>query len=51
MQTFLFDMDGTLTEARRPAKKEIAAALFNLSEHGDIGILTGSHLKYVIEQL
>ena len=51
MKTFLFDMDGTLTEPRRPAKKEIAEALFNLSELGDIGILTGSHLKYVLEQL
>ena len=51
MKTFLFDMDGTLTEARRPAKKEIAEALFNLSNHGNIGILTGSHLEYVIEQL
>ena len=51
MNPFLFDMDGTLTEPRRPAKKEIAEALFNLSELGDIGILTGSHLKYVIEQL
>ena len=49
MQTFLFDMDGTLTEARRPAKKEVAEALFNLSNYGDIGILTGSHLKYVVE--
>ena len=51
MKTFLFDMDGTLTEARRPAKREIAEALFNLSGYGNIGILTGSHLKYVIEQL
>jgi len=48
---FLFDMDGTLTEPRRPAKREIAEALFSLSRYGDVGILTGSHLEYVIEQL
>ena len=47
----LFDMDGTLTEARGIFKTELLFSLRKLSKHADIGILTGSDLNYVNEQM
>ena len=51
MKNFLFDMDGTLTEPRKIGKINIIEKLIKLSKYGNIGVLTGSHLEYVMEQL
>ena len=47
----LFDVDGTLTEARKPIQKAMLKALRELSRHSEIGFLTGSGLEYIKEQL
>ena len=47
----LFDVDGTLTEARRPIGKAMLKALRELCRHAEIGFLTGSSLEYIKEQL
>ena len=46
----LFDMDGTLTEARGKITQPMAAALCELSKLAHIGIVTGSGIDYVEEQ-
>ena len=50
MKIVLFDMDGTLTKPRKKIDRETAMALYSLSQHADIGIVTGSGLDYVLEQ-
>ena len=47
----LFDMDGTLTEARKPFASFLSSPLWSLGQVADIGIVTGSDLNYVQEQL
>ena len=47
----LFDVDGTLTEARKPIEKSMLKALRELSRYVEIGFLTGSGLEYIKEQL
>ena len=47
----LFDMDGTLTEARKPFAPFLSSPLWSLGQVADIGIVTGSDLNYVQEQL
>jgi len=50
----LFDMDGTLTEARRPIGMPMIKALrelFDQNEKAHIGVVTGSDLVYVKEQM
>jgi phosphomannomutase len=47
----LFDVDGTLTEARKPIQKAMLKALRELSRYAEIGFLTGSGLEYIKEQL
>jgi len=47
----LFDVDGTLTEARRPIQKAMLKALREICRHAEIGFLTGSGLEYIKEQL
>jgi phosphomannomutase len=47
----LFDVDGTLTEARKPIQKATLKALRELSRYAEIGFLTGSGLEYIKEQL
>jgi len=47
----LFDMDGTLTEPREEFDKRLLQPLRELSNYADIGILTGSDLDYVNQQL
>ena len=47
----LFDMDGTLTEARGEFKTELLLNLRQLSKYADIGILTGSDMNYVQSQM
>lgn len=47
----LFDMDGTLTPARKPMTEDIADALEDILNAGhEIGIVTGSDMDFVIEQ-
>ena len=43
----LFDVDGTLTEARRPIQKEMMRALRELARHAEIGFVTGSGVEYI----
>lgn len=47
----MFDVDGTLTESRQPAQRQILIALRELAKYTEIGFLTGSGLEYVKEQL
>ena len=47
----LFDMDGTLTEPRGKFNTELILDLRRLSQHADIGVVTGSDLDYINEQL
>ncbi len=47
----LFDMDGTLCVSRQKAPIEILDALFLLSKYSDIGIVSGSPMNYIEEQL
>jgi phosphomannomutase len=47
----LFDVDGTLTESRRPIKTKMLKALRALARRAEIGFLTGSGLDYIKEQL
>jgi len=48
----MFDMDGTLTESRQVFDSSILGdALFRLSKYADIGIITGSDLNYLNEQM
>ena len=44
-------MDGTLTYPRKPFDQSLTPSLINLSQHADIGIVTGSDLDYVEQQL
>jgi phosphomannomutase len=46
----LFDMDGTLTEPRKKIKKDMINSLKLLSQHMEIGIVTGSDYDYVTQQ-
>ncbi|CAD6919718.1 unnamed protein product [Tilletia caries] len=47
----LFDVDGTLSLARRSAKPEIVAALAKLRRRCAVGVVGGSDLKKIKEQL
>ena len=50
----LFDMDGTLTEARRPIGMPMIRALrelFDQNERAQIGVVTGSDLNYIKQQM
>ena len=47
----LFDVDGTLTEARKRVNKSMLESLRELSFNTEIGLLTGSGLDYIKEQL
>ena len=47
----LFDMDGTLTEAREQFNTELLLDLRKLAQYADIGILTGSDIEYVNQQM
>ncbi len=47
----LFDVDGTLTEARKPIGKEMLKALRVLSRYCELGFVTGSGLEYLKEQM
>ena len=47
----LFDMDGTLCVSRNKAPDEILESLFRLSKYCDIGVVSGSPMNYIREQL
>ena len=47
----LFDMDGTLTPPRMEFDRQLLNPLRALSEHTQIGVLTGSDISYVKEQM
>jgi len=46
----LFDMDGTLTPARKPMEPQMQDALLELSKVAKVGIVTGSGYDYVMQQ-
>lgn len=47
----LFDMDGTLTPARKAMPREVAEKLFLLHNAGfGVGIISGSGMNYILEQ-
>ena len=46
----LFDMDGTLTEPRGMIQESMVAAIANLLEKSEVGIVTGSDSDYVFQQ-
>lgn len=47
----LFDMDGTLTEARKPFDRDLFPVLSKLANVSDIGIVSGSDYEYIKEQM
>jgi len=47
----LFDVDGTLTEARAPISTAMLQTLRQLCRYAEIGFLTGSGLEYIKQQL
>ena len=47
----LFDMDGTLCVSRKTANSDMLEAIFSLSKFSDIGIVSGSPMNYISEQL
>lgn len=47
----LFDMDGTLTPARRPIQEDMVRKLQELARHAQVGIVSGSGFNYIFEQL
>lgn len=47
----LFDVDGTLTPARRHVSPEMTATLAELRKHCAIGFVGGSDLAKITEQL
>jgi len=47
----LFDMDGTLTEPRDKFDNKLLDPLRELSKYSEIGVLTGSDIDYVEQQL
>ena len=49
--TILFDLDGTLSEPRRQILKEHQDILNDLCTKHVVGIVTGSNLEYILEQV
>ena len=47
----LFDMDGTLTPARKQIEPDMIRALKFLEKEYEIGIVTGSDFEYVRQQI
>ena len=47
---FLFDLDGTLCESRKPVTNELITLLKEANKDHEIGILTGSDLDFLQEQ-
>jgi len=51
MKIALFDMDGTLTKPRQQIDPGMIDALDALSYYCDVGVVTGSGISYIMEQL
>ena len=49
--TFLFDVDGTLTDARKPINKEFESFLKEFIKHNKCIIVTGSDSPKTVEQI
>lgn len=47
----LFDMDGTLTPARRPLDSRMLFTLADLAQHAQVGVVSGSGFNYIDEQM
>ena len=47
----LFDVDGTLTEARQIISRTVLIALREICRHAEVGFVTGSDLDYIKEQM
>ena len=47
----LFDMDGTLTPPREKVEDDMIQSLIRLSAYADVGVLTGSDLEYIMQQI
>jgi len=47
----LFDMDGTLTPPRQPLDRSLIPSLVKISELATIGIVSGSPLSYINQQM
>lgn len=47
----LFDMDGTLTEARKPFASFLSSPLWKLCSRAEVGVVSGSDIDYIREQL
>jgi len=47
----LFDMDGTLSESRKPFDKKLLEPLRALSQYSEIGIVSGSDYDYISQQM
>lgn len=50
-RVFLFDMDGTITPARKLIENDMILFLRELTEHAYVGIVSGSPYSYIFEQL
>ena len=50
MKVALFDMDGTLTPARKEMTDEVLSALVSLSSEYRLGIISGSDYDYIVQQ-
>lgn len=48
---FLFDLDGTLTLARKPIMEDMVVALRNVMNKVKVGIVSGSDHSKICEQL
>jgi phosphomannomutase len=48
---FLFDMDGTLTPPRCSIESDMISAISRLTSVGRVGIITGSDMEYVRQQV
>jgi phosphomannomutase len=46
----LFDMDGTLTPARKKLDRRLLADMCQLALHADVGIVSGSPFEYIEQQ-
>jgi phosphomannomutase len=51
MKTILFDLDGTLSESRKTITKKMAALLEEVSKEFIIGIVSGSDINFISEQI
>ena len=51
MKKFIFDVDGTLTPARKPIEPEFLHFFYEFSTHNEVYLVTGSDREKTIEQV